>query len=182
VVSGALGHYPSTSAVHAARARLALHRRDLGQARTSADEALALYQKTGPTAFPWLAAQLALALGTIAVELDDHPAALHRMAEARRHIARLPVAGTLVHDSAKLAADLARNAQRLRHPATLTAAEMRVLQLLPTHLTLSEIAEELYISRNTVKTQVASIYGKLHSSTRGEAVRTARERDLIKYD
>ena len=60
-----------------------------------------------------------------------------------------------------------------------TAAELRILQLLPTHLTLSEIADRLYISRNTVKTQVASIYRKLRSSTRTEAVREGRNLGLI---
>jgi LuxR family transcriptional regulator, maltose regulon positive regulatory protein len=47
-------------------------------------------------------------------------------------------------------------------------------------LTLSEIADALCISRNTVKTQVASTYGKLRSSTRAEAVRAARERNLVR--
>src|SRR4029450_9295691 len=56
----------------------------------------------------------------------------------------------------------------------LTAAEMRVLDLLPTHLTLGEIADELHISRNTVKSQVAAVYRKLPAATRAEAGRDAR--------
>src|SRR5262249_48920014 len=144
-------------------------------------QATALYADTSPIAFPWLAAQMAISLGAISLELDDYPAALRRMGEARRHIARLSVAGVLGRDSATLAGAITRHSDRVRltFPVAVTAAEMRVLQLLPTHLTLSEIADALYLSRNTVKTQVASIYGKLHSSTRGEAVRAARERDLI---
>jgi LuxR family maltose regulon positive regulatory protein len=62
---------------------------------------------------------------------------------------------------------------------TLTAAELRVLQLLPTHLTLGEIADELFITRNTVKTQVTSLYRKLRASTRAEAVREGRQLGLL---
>jgi LuxR family transcriptional regulator, maltose regulon positive regulatory protein len=58
----------------------------------------------------------------------------------------------------------------------LTKAEMRVLQLLPTHLSLGEIAEELYTSRHTLKSHVAAIHRKLQCSTRTETV--ARGRDL----
>ena len=42
--------------------------------------------------------------------------------------------------------------------------------LLPTHLSLEEIAERLYVSRNTVKSQAISIYRKLGVSTRGETI------------
>jgi len=58
----------------------------------------------------------------------------------------------------------------------LSPAEMRVLQLLPTHLSLGQIGAELYISRNTVKAHLVSIRGKLQCSSRNEVV--ARGRDL----
>ena len=61
----------------------------------------------------------------------------------------------------------------------LSAAEARVLRLLPTHLSLGEIGDELYISRNTVKTHVAAVYQKLHAATRTEAVSRARELGLL---
>ena len=53
---------------------------------------------------------------------------------------------------------------------TLSRAEMRVLQRLPTHLSLREIGDELHTSRNTVTTHVAAVYRKLQCSTRTEAV------------
>ena len=173
--------YPAGIAVYVARARVALHDGDLRLARECTDRALALYETPSPAAFPWYAAQMAVALGRIGLELDDFPLALARMADVRRYLARLSTDGVLGRQATKLAKDLARHGDRLPHSytITLTAAEMRVLQLLPTHLTLSEIADALYISRNTVKTQVASIYGKLHTSSRAEAVRTARERHLV---
>jgi LuxR family maltose regulon positive regulatory protein len=56
----------------------------------------------------------------------------------------------------------------------MTPAEMRVLRYLPTHLTFAAIADELFVSRNTVKTQAISIYRKLGVSSRDPAVVAAR--------
>ena len=61
----------------------------------------------------------------------------------------------------------------------MTPAEMRVLRYLPTHLTFAAIADELFVSRNTVKTQAISIYRKLGVSSRGPAVETARGLGLL---
>ena len=73
---------------------------------------------------------------------------------------------------------LARTAD-LTGERSLTKAETRVLNLLPTHLSLGEIATELLVSRNTVKSQTVAVYRKLGVSSRGEAVDRARELDLI---
>ena len=43
----------------------------------------------------------------------------------------------------------------------LTPAELRLVAFLPTHFSLKEIADRVYLSRATVKTHVASIYHKL---------------------
>jgi DNA-binding NarL/FixJ family response regulator len=61
----------------------------------------------------------------------------------------------------------------------LTHAELRVLGYLPTNLTLASIADECFVSRNTVKTQAISIYRKLGVSSRHDAVRVARELALL---
>ncbi len=53
---------------------------------------------------------------------------------------------------------------------SLTAAELRVAQLLPTNLSLADIAGRLYVSRNTVKSHAAAIYRKLGTNSRAEAV------------
>ena len=52
----------------------------------------------------------------------------------------------------------------------LTAAERRVVGFLPTHLSLQEIADRLYLARPTVKTHVAAIHDKLSVTGRSEAV------------
>lgn len=64
-------------------------------------------------------------------------------------------------------------------PAALSAAELRVLQFLPTHLSFPEIGKELHLSRNTVKTQAISIYRKLDVASRGDAVTVARACGLL---
>mgnify|MGYP003624058350 CR=1 FL=1 len=54
-----------------------------------------------------------------------------------------------------------------------------MLQYLPTHLSFPEIADELFVSRNTVKTHVRAVYRKLGASSRSEAVLQARDAGLI---
>jgi LuxR family transcriptional regulator, maltose regulon positive regulatory protein len=61
----------------------------------------------------------------------------------------------------------------------LSERELRVLELLPTHLANQEIAGELYVSLNTVKTHLKSIYRKLGVSSRSEAVAAARTLGLL---
>ncbi len=70
-------------------------------------------------------------------------------------------------------------ARRAPQVEQLTAAELRVLQHLPTHRSLVEIGAELYVSRNTVKSHSVAIYRKLGVAGRSEAVQRARELGLI---
>ena len=63
--------------------------------------------------------------------------------------------------------------------STLTPAEVRVLRLLPTYLTAAEMAERLYVTPNTVRTQIQALYGKLGATSRAEAVEAAIEIGLL---
>src|SRR5690348_5175286 len=63
--------------------------------------------------------------------------------------------------------------------SALTAAELRLLPLLATHLSLAEIAAELAVSHNTVKSQTGSLYRKLMATSREQAVARSRERSLL---
>jgi LuxR family maltose regulon positive regulatory protein len=67
--------------------------------------------------------------------------------------------------------------QRLREP--LSHAEARVLRYLPTKLSAPEIAGELYLSVNTVKTHMRHLYDKLGAHRRHEAVEQARALGLL---
>jgi LuxR family transcriptional regulator, maltose regulon positive regulatory protein len=63
--------------------------------------------------------------------------------------------------------------------SALTAAELRLLPMLSTHLSFPEIAEEMFLSRHTVKSQAASIYRKLGASSRSQAVAQSRNLGLL---
>jgi LuxR family transcriptional regulator, maltose regulon positive regulatory protein len=165
--------------VYAACATIALHRGDVQAARIDTSVALRLYRRPSPAAFPWLAAQMAIRLGGLLLELGDHPGAQRKAIDAGRY---LPLLGTTVLD--KQHRELLGDLDRLQATAPsggtgLTAAELRIVPLLSTHLSLAEIAGQLVLSRNTVKTQVAAIYRKLDATSRTEAVRRATDLGLL---
>jgi LuxR family maltose regulon positive regulatory protein len=181
VETGGLGDQLFSALAFVAAARVAAHTGDRPEAQRYAGRALRLHADPSPAAFPWLSAQLAIALGRTFLDLGDLTAARHRAEEARAQLTRLLSEGVLRDQLRRLSADLARGGGHVRVPSAmaLTEAEMRVLQLLQTHLSLGEIGDELYISRNTVKTQVAAVYRKLRCSTRTEAVRRGSDLGLL---
>jgi DNA-binding CsgD family transcriptional regulator len=61
----------------------------------------------------------------------------------------------------------------------LTPRELRLLHFLPTHLSYAEIGERLFISVNTVKTNLKALYRKLGATTRAEAVEMATRAGLM---
>ena len=90
-----------------------------------------------------------------------------------------------------LAAELAGLLGEARRPAPapagpppwpgepLTRSEVRVLHYLPTHMGTPEIAAELFLSANTVKTHLRHLYRKLGAHNRREAVQRARATGLL---
>jgi LuxR family transcriptional regulator, maltose regulon positive regulatory protein len=112
----------------------------------------------------WVAA--AFLLGAIARDTLGNPEAAER---ALRHA--LDLAG------ADRRASLARTPAR--HLEALTHGETRVLAYLPTNLSAREIAGELYLSVNTVKTHQRHLYQKLGGRSRTQAVEQARALGLI---
>src|SRR6202007_2529908 len=75
------------------------------------------------------------------------------------------------------AAAAAAGPQRLLEP--LRDSELRVLRYLPSDLTAPEIAAELYVSPNTVKTHMRNLYAKLGTHRRHEADDRARALGLL---
>jgi LuxR family transcriptional regulator, maltose regulon positive regulatory protein len=76
------------------------------------------------------------------------------------------------------AAQPAASRSRSQLPQPLTPAELRVLKLLPTS-TYLQMAEVLYVSRNTVKTHLRSVYQKLGVESRSRAIERAVELRLL---
>ena len=113
----------------------------------------------------WLNADLALRCAEVSLDLGDGPGAVEFGQVATDALQGYPDAGMLPSRLEHLAARV-----RLGRDFELTPAELRLIHFLPTHFTLQEIAERLYLSRPTVKTHVASIYGKLGVQSRSEAV------------
>ena len=62
---------------------------------------------------------------------------------------------------------------------SLSTAELRVLALLPTHLSFKQIGDRLFVSNNTVKSHAMSIYHKLGVRSRSQAVERADELGLL---
>ena len=114
-----------------------------------------------------------------AVILGEGPLARQLISEAKAAMSP-DLAETLAADLLKDAEDaLALMRVDGVSAAALTAAEMRVLQFLPSHLSFRQIGEHLFLSANTIKTHCLSIYRKLDVSSRDEAVARAQSLGLV---
>ncbi len=120
-----------------------------------------------------------LALAQTWLALGDPGQARLLANEAQRARRRDPSATFLNQQLDHLMSQLDDAAHNPSTVVAITAAEMRVLALLPTHLSLQEIAGELVISRNTAKSHSVSIYRKLGVTSRSEAVAEARRIGLV---
>ncbi len=131
-------------------------------------------------AIPWFGVQTRLELARGHLALADTDGARTLLREVEDVIQRRPDLGTLPQQARELRAQLA-SAVSLDDgwASTLTAAELRLLPLLTTHLSFREIAERLYVSRNTVKSQAISVYRKLGASSRSEAIERAVQLGLV---
>ncbi len=178
VVDGAhLFEYAVNSIVEAARARLLLHLNETETARASLFRAMRL--RTAVTwVNPWAAVWLRLELADAHLALADPGAARTLLQEVEGVLYRRPKLGRLVARADALRQTLSEWPADL-HGTALSTAELRLLPYLQTHLSLKEIGERLFVSRNTVSTQTNSIYRKLAVSGRSEAVDRARELGLL---
>jgi LuxR family maltose regulon positive regulatory protein len=128
---------------------------------------------------PWFRALGPVLLARAHHELGEDAAAHQLLDEARTHLTA-DLEGTRVITLLEETASLVERSRRTSAaPALLTAAEMRVLHFMPSHLTYPQIGEHLFLSANTVKTHALSIYRKLDVTSRNAAVIRARELGLI---
>jgi LuxR family maltose regulon positive regulatory protein len=174
-----LRDYPTMALVHAVSADVRARRGQIEAAAEDAARASQLMERLRDFA-PWYEAETRIALARTALRLTDVAGARSLLAQARRFLARTPDAIVLGRwaDAASAAADAFVSTGGVG-AAALTTAELRVLQSLPTHLSLREIAAAMRVSENTVKTQAHAIYRKLDASSRSEAVDRASALGLL---
>jgi LuxR family maltose regulon positive regulatory protein len=169
IEGGEFDDYWTSALVYAWGARVAAKRGDVAEARHLVVRAARL--RTLLTyALPIVSAQALLQMAHAYVALADAGGAqavlkqIHDIHQHRRDL------GSLVDEADGLRATLTTITNEMVGVSSLTTAEMRLLPLLPTHLSLEAIAERLFVSRNTVKSQTISIYRKLGVSSRGETI------------
>jgi LuxR family maltose regulon positive regulatory protein len=169
----------ATPLICALRARAAMHRGDV----PAACRELVSAQRLRPLltyALPYLAVQARIELVRVHLALADQPGARALMREVDDVLRRRPDLGTLVGEAEALRVQLSRErGSGVPGASALTAAELRLLPLLSTHLSFPEIGEELFLSRHTIKSQANAIYRKLGASSRTQAVSRSRELGLL---
>jgi len=176
VLRGSGFERPLNSAV---QARVALHRGDLPAVR----QELVSAQRLRPLltyAQPHLAVQIRIELVRVHLALTDLAGARTLMREIDDILKRRPALGTLADEAEALRDRLARERRSsIAGSSALTAAELRILPMLTTHLSFPEIGKELFLSAHTIKSATKSIYRKLGATSRNEAVTRARGLGLL---
>jgi LuxR family transcriptional regulator, maltose regulon positive regulatory protein len=164
--------------LYAVGARAALPAGDMTEARAD----IGLVNRLRPkltAAVPWLSVLVRLETIRACIALADAASARALLLEVDDILRVQPDLGTLTDDAASLRQTVAAIGDQGAGHWTLTAAELRVLSFLPTHLTFPEIAQRLFVSPHTVKTQAIAIYGKLGVSSRREAIERAVDHGLL---
>ena len=169
----------ATPLVCAVRARVAMHRGDVPAARRELVSAQRLRHLL-TYALPYFAVQARIELARVHFALADLAGARTLMREVDELLRRRPGLGNLAGQARALRAQLAKERDSSSPGASaLTGAELRLLPLLSTHLSFPEIAEDLFLSRNTIKSEAISIYRKLGAASRSQAVTRSRELGLL---
>lgn len=128
---------------------------------------------------PWFAIAGPLVQARAAILLGDLALARTLCGEARHHVTA-DLADTILVELLDDAEARLRALQDDQMCAeTLTTAQLRVLQFLPSRLTLDQIGEHLFLSRATIKSHASAIYRKLGASSRDEAIARARTLGLV---
>jgi LuxR family maltose regulon positive regulatory protein len=178
LVGNGLTEQPVAVAIDAVDARLAMSHHASDQARRDIAHAQRIRAKANH-AIPWLAMRSRLDLIRAHIALGDGGGARTLMGEIREIVSLRPDLGSLLVEADELAERISGLRGGVAGASTLTIAELRLLPLLTTHLTFREIGERLFVSQNTVKTQAISIYRKLDSASRSEAIEKAVEIGLL---
>jgi LuxR family transcriptional regulator, maltose regulon positive regulatory protein len=177
VEDGRFGDYWTSALVYAWASRAAAYEGDALQTRFYLGRASRL-RPLLTYALPVVSVQALLEMTRSYITLGDSGGAAAVLAQARFIIRQRPDLGFLPALADRLRVTLATTSARAVGASSLTAAELRLMPLLSTHLSYQEMGERLHVSKNTVKTQAYSAYRKLGVSTRSDAVIRARELGL----
>lgn len=171
--------YPTSAVVYAVSA---LVRARIGQVQAAGADVKQAVRLLGMLSdfAPWEEGGARVVLARALLLLDDVAGARAQLADAAPHLRRMPDAVVLQQWSTEVAEQAENAPMTERWP--LTAAELRLLHYLPTHLSFREIADELVVSINTVKSQGQSVYRKLGVASRREAVACAEAAGLVAPD
>ena len=174
-----MNDYAASVLAFAVAARLAIHRGDLVQAGRQLTRAMRA-RPSATFAMPFLAVRARLQLAKVFSAQGDPLTARHLLREIDEILMHRPALGVLGDQVAEFR-DVVTSATHIGATAgsPLTPAELRVLPYLQTHLTIGDIGERLFVSRNTVSSEVASIYRKLGVSSRNDAVEQATAVGLL---
>jgi LuxR family maltose regulon positive regulatory protein len=178
VQAGHLDDYWSSALVYAWAARAALHQGNSAQGRFYLGRASRL-RPLLTYMLPVVSVQALLEMARSYIALGDGAGAAAVLTQAQGIFQQRPDLGLLPEQADRLQAKLATVEARAAGPSALTAAELRLLPLLSTHLPVSEIAAELFLSPHTIKSEMKSIYRKLGATTRTQAVTRSRELGLL---
>jgi LuxR family maltose regulon positive regulatory protein len=173
-----LDEHPPTEMAFVAEGIVLMARGDLERAEARFERAATL-SKRGGDRIEIAHALLWLGRGRARARDADGAADALRAARAQLGGARVPMLVTLAHELEREIGDAPAATPSPDAEPLLSAAEQRVLELLPTDLTYREIADRLFLSLNTVRTHGQRIRRKLGASTRDEAVSAARRLDLL---
>jgi len=171
--------YPTSAVVYAASALVRARSGQVQAADADVKQAVRLLGMLSDFA-PWEEAGARVVLARALLMLDDVAGAQAQLADAAPHLQRMPDAVVLQEWSTEVADQAEKAPASGRWP--LTAAELRLLHYLPTHLSFREIADELVVSINTIKSQAQSVYRKLGVASRREAVACAETAGLVAPD
>ena len=179
VSRGPFDDYWTSALPFASAARAAAHRGDMSEARDYARRAARL-RPLLTYALPVGSVQALVELARAYLALVDPSGARAVLEQVRGILQQRPDLGTLTDAARRLDERVSQiTAAAALGASSLTTAELRLVPLLPTHLTYPEIGERLFISRHTVKTHAGSVYRKLGASSRKEAVERIIELGLI---
>jgi len=170
--------YVTNVLLYAVAARLAVHQGEVPRAH----DHLAHAQRLRPqltVALPIYAVQVRLELVKVYLALTDVAGARTVLREVDELLQRRPQLGVLRQQADQLRARVDTMRADVLGASSLTAAELRLLPLLATHLTFREFGERLHLSPNTVKTQAMSVYRKLGVSSRSQAIQHAQQLGLL---